>query len=197
MESAEWTYAVEFGQEWHSIKEYDPANPKPMWASVIGYYGDEPVFAEIYVTGLTEADPPIASMLELVYDQPISVELSSLGAGGTQIRYTLDGTDPRTSSTAQNYSEPLQLGSPDKKEDIFLLAYTLSSDTSKYNDSDVIVYHYGFSGQGASATATPEPLPTTVPKTGDASNPMLWLAIVLLGLLCAGGAIVWTAKKRG
>lgn len=47
-------------------------------------------------------------------------------------------------------------------------------------------------------TATPVPTPTTkpVPKTGDGEPLALWIGLVFLGLLCAGGMIRLT-RKRG
>ena len=199
MDLTEWCEGNEFGQEWHSIEEYDPANPKPMWATVTGYSGDWIAYTHIYVEGLPEASVPIPDMFDLIYDHAITVKLSNAGVG-TQIRYTLDGTDPRTSSTVQDYKEPLQLGSPDKKEDIFLMAYTLSPDPSKYNDSDVLVYHYGFSGQGTTPTATPTVAPTAtpkpVPKTGDTGNPVLWLGLMLLGIFGLVVPVWMIASKK-
>lgn len=76
------------------------------------------------------------------------------------------------------------------------LILTLNSsylDTLSEGNHKVIV---SFSDGSADTTITVKK-PAPVPKTGDTANPMLWLAVVLLGLLCAGGVIVRTAKKRG
>ena len=39
--------------------------------------------------------------------------------------------------------------------------------------------------------------PAPVPKTGDNSNPALWLALMILGCLCIGGVVFRTVRKRG
>ena len=39
--------------------------------------------------------------------------------------------------------------------------------------------------------------PAPVPKTGDNSNPALWLAMMILGCLCIGGVVFRTVRKRG
>ena len=39
--------------------------------------------------------------------------------------------------------------------------------------------------------------PAPVPKTGDNGNPALWLAMMILGILCIGGVVFRTVRKRG
>jgi LPXTG-motif cell wall-anchored protein len=38
--------------------------------------------------------------------------------------------------------------------------------------------------------------PKKIPKTGDSSNPALWIGMIILGLLGIGGLIFRTARKR-
>ena len=46
------------------------------------------------------------------------------------------------------------------------------------------------------ATPTPTPTPKPVPKTGDNSNPALWLAMMILGLAVLAGTAVKVYRKR-
>ena len=46
------------------------------------------------------------------------------------------------------------------------------------------------------ATPSPTPTPKPVPKTGDSSNPALWIALMILGLLCMGGIAFGAAVRK-
>lgn len=47
------------------------------------------------------------------------------------------------------------------------------------------------------AAPAPTPTPKPVPRTGDGSNPALWLSLAVAGLiLIAGTMILWNRKKR-
>ena len=77
-----------------------------------------------------------------------------------------------------------------KAEDIYILAYVVSPDRSEYDDSDVMIWHYGYDG-----TVTPTNTPRPVPRTGDSGNPALWISLALLGL--AGLAVSVLLKTPG
>ena len=48
----------------------------------------------------------------------------------------------------------------------------------------------------AAPTAAPTPTYKPIPKTGDSTNPALWLGLIFLGLLGAAGTILVKARKR-
>ena len=171
------------------MAEYDPASRQDIWALVPGSYQQHEVTCDLYIDGYPDLEPPQANWMELTYDHPIDVELSA-ELSGAEIRYTLDGTDPRTSSTAQVYSAPIRIGASGRAEDLYILAYVVSPDRSIYDDSDVMIWHFGYDG-----TVTPTDTPRPVPRTGDSGNPALWISLALLGL--AGLAVSVLLKNPG
>ena len=175
--------------EWCPMAEYDPASRQDIWALVPGSYRQYEVTCDLYIDGYPDLEPPQANWMELTYDHPIDVELSA-ELSGAEIRYTLDGTDPRTSSTAQVYSAPIRIGASGRAEDLYILAYVVSPDRSIYDDSDVMIWHFGYDG-----TVTPTDTPRPVPRTGDSGNPALWISLALLGL--AGLAVSVLLKNPG
>jgi hypothetical protein len=70
------------------------------------------------------------------------------------------------------------------------MAYAVSPDRSEYDDSDVMIWHFGYDG-----TVTPTDTPRPVPRTGDSGNPALWISLALLGL--AGLAVSVLLKNPG
>ena len=177
------------------MAEYDPACRQDIWVLVPGSYQQYAVTCDLYIFGYPNLDPPQANWMELTYSHPINVELSA-EPSGAEIRYTLDGTDPRTSSTAQVYSAPIRIGASGKAEDVYILAYAVSADRSIYDDSDVMIWHFGYDGS-VTTTDTPRPTdePKPVPRTGDCGNPALWISLALLGL--AGLAVSVLLKTPG
>ncbi|HBI51803.1 MAG TPA: hypothetical protein DDX72_03365 [Ruminococcaceae bacterium] len=71
------------------------------------------------------------------YNEPIEVKLSN-STSGSLIYYTLDGTDPRTSSTVKSYNGAIKLS-----EDTTIRAYARSKGN---DDSDVTTFNYKVKG---------------------------------------------------
>ncbi len=46
------------------------------------------------------------------------------------------------------------------------------------------------------AKPTPTATPKEIPKTGDSGNPALWIGLVVVGLICIGGLILWNCFRK-
>jgi len=143
IDGADWFCYDNENNSWKQMEYYDRNTPQPLWADVIGNAGNETVTAHVYIAGLPNAPMPEASRIEGEYSEPISVELYD-EAEQSRIYYTLDGTDPRSSSTARCYEGPITLGDNKDTMDVYLLAYSESPDSTQYDDSNVNVWHYSF-----------------------------------------------------
>ena len=158
LNNAVW-YALNAGDDdWTRLDELDLNTPSPLWATVSGTAAGQKVFAEVFISGLPDADPPLASFVDGAYSSPINVTLYSTTIEDPFILYTLDGSDPRHSSTAKRYQDPILLGDDKTVQEVDLIAYIVSPDGySQVDDSNYSIWHYSF-GEGAHGIVTVTPV---------------------------------------
>ena len=106
--------------------------------------------------------------------------------GGT-MQYAI-GTSATTPPT-EGWSTAIPTGT---EAGTYYVWYYVKGD-SNHTDSEPVCIMVKIAGAAYTVTATPKP----VPKTGDGSNPALWLGLAVAGLiLIAGTVILWNRKKR-
>ena len=113
----------------------------------------------------------------------VSVTIRSSAANIDFIKYTLDGSDPKTSPSAQIYSVPFTV-----MPSVQVKAYAEDHGLPSYhsNSSTVVTAIYTLGGDGGGSTID-------VPKTGDRTP----LALLIgLALLSGAGLAVFVASRR-
>ena len=135
------------------------------------------------LTGFVGIRPPLTiSPASGAYGGPVSVTIQSSATKIDFIKYTLDGSDPRTSPSAQTYNGPFTV-----MPSVQVKAYAEDHDpvpTGHLNNSAVVTADYTLGGGGGDVGAE-------VPKTGDNAPLGLLMGLILLsgaGLAVSAGA---------
>jgi hypothetical protein len=108
---------------------------------IYGEAGGQETSISVYLAGQAFLSAPLASCVSGQVSKDGSVILRGT-SDTSEIYYTLDGSDPKTSETAEQYESPILFSSAGAEDELILTAYEKSQDPALYGDSENSVWYY-------------------------------------------------------